>query len=60
MAGLPEGTYEVKVTAKTSIGLVRSDSTTNQLTVLAGPSGETPMKVKQPANARETTEDKLQ
>jgi len=60
MAGLPEGTYEVKVTAKNSIGLLRSDSTTNQLTVLAGPSGETPMKVKQPANARETTEDKLQ
>jgi hypothetical protein len=32
--------------AKNSIGLVRSDSTTNELTVVAGPRGETPMKVK--------------
>jgi predicted TIM-barrel fold metal-dependent hydrolase len=39
MAGLPAGTYEVKVTAKNSIGLVRTDSTTNELTV-AGASGE--------------------
>ncbi len=35
IAGLPPGTYDVKVTAKNSIGLVRTDSTTNELTVLS-------------------------
>jgi len=39
LAGLPAGTYDVKVTAKNSIGLVRTDSTTNELTV-AGSSGK--------------------
>ncbi len=34
-AGLPAGTYEVKVTARNSIGLVRSDSTSNELTIAA-------------------------
>lgn len=34
IAGLPAGTYDVKVTAKNSIGLVRSDSTTDELTVV--------------------------
>ena len=33
LAGLPAGTYDVKVTAKNSIGLVRSDSTINELTI---------------------------
>ena len=37
--GLPAGTYDVRVTAKNSIGLVRTDSTANELTV-AGSSGE--------------------
>ncbi len=32
-AGLPPGTYDVKVTAKNSIGLIRSDSTEQELTV---------------------------
>ncbi len=32
-AGLPAGTYDVKVTAKNPIGLVRSDLTDNELTV---------------------------
>jgi hypothetical protein len=35
IAGLPAGTYDVKVTAKNSIGLVRTDATTNELTVEA-------------------------
>jgi predicted TIM-barrel fold metal-dependent hydrolase len=35
IAGLPPGTYDVKVTAKNSIGLVRTDSTTNELTVIS-------------------------
>lgn len=39
IARLPAGTYEVKVTAKNSIGIVRTDSTTNELTV-AGSSGK--------------------
>jgi hypothetical protein len=39
LAGLPAGTYDVKVTAKNSIGLVRTDFTTNELTV-AGASGK--------------------
>jgi predicted TIM-barrel fold metal-dependent hydrolase len=39
LSGLPAGTYDVKVTAKNSIGLVRTDSTTNELTV-AGSSGK--------------------
>lgn len=34
-AGMPPGTYDVKVTAKNSIGLVRSDTTTNELTIVA-------------------------
>jgi predicted TIM-barrel fold metal-dependent hydrolase len=33
LAGLPAGIYDVKMTAKNSIGLVRTDSTTNELTV---------------------------
>lgn len=33
LAGLPAGTYDVKVTAKNSIGLVRTDTTINELTV---------------------------
>ena len=37
LAGLPAGTYDVKVTAKNSIGLVRTDSTTNELTVVTLP-----------------------
>jgi hypothetical protein len=32
-AGLPPGTYDVKVIAKNAIGLIRTDSTTNELTV---------------------------
>jgi hypothetical protein len=39
LTGLPAGTYDVKVTAKNFIGLVRTDSTTNELTV-AGSSGK--------------------
>jgi predicted TIM-barrel fold metal-dependent hydrolase len=35
IADLPAGTYNVKVTARNSIGLVRTDSTTNELTVIA-------------------------
>ncbi len=37
LAGLPAGTYDVKVTARNSIGLVRTDATTNELTVVARP-----------------------
>ncbi len=33
LAGMRPGAYDVKVTAKNSIGLVRTDSTTNELTV---------------------------
>jgi predicted TIM-barrel fold metal-dependent hydrolase len=33
-ASLPAGTYDVKVTARNSIGLVRTDSTTNELTIV--------------------------
>jgi len=33
IAGLPAGTYDVKVTARNSLGIVRTDSTTNELTV---------------------------
>jgi predicted TIM-barrel fold metal-dependent hydrolase len=36
-ASLPPGTYDVKVTARNSIGLVRTDSTTNELTIIATP-----------------------
>ena len=39
LTGLPVGTYDVKVTARNSIGLVRTDSTTNELTV-AGSAGK--------------------
>lgn len=35
MAALPAGTYDVKMTARNSIGIVRTDSTTNELTVVA-------------------------
>ncbi len=35
MAGLPAGNHDVKVTAKNSVGLIRTDSTTNELTVVA-------------------------
>ena len=44
IVGLPAGTYDVKVTAKNSIGLVRTDSTTHELTV-AGSAGKS-----QPSN----------
>ncbi len=37
IAKLPAGTYDVKVTAKNSIGLVRTDSTANELTITARP-----------------------
>ncbi|MCF7675695.1 MAG: amidohydrolase family protein, partial [Akkermansiaceae bacterium] len=37
MAGLPAGTYDVKVIAKNSIGIVRTDATTNELTVVTRP-----------------------
>jgi hypothetical protein len=37
IAGLRAGTYDVKVTARNSIGLVRSDSTKNELIVIAPP-----------------------
>lgn len=33
LANLPAGTYDVKVTAKNAIGLVRTDTTTNELIV---------------------------
>ncbi len=35
IVGLPAGTYDVKVTARNSIGLVRSDATTDELIVVA-------------------------
>jgi predicted TIM-barrel fold metal-dependent hydrolase len=34
-AGLPAGTYDVKVTAKNAIGLVRTDATADELTIVA-------------------------
>ena len=37
LAWLPAGTYDVKVTAKNSIGIVRTDSTTSELTVVNRP-----------------------
>jgi predicted TIM-barrel fold metal-dependent hydrolase len=37
IVGLRAGTYDVKVTARNSIGLVRSDSTKNELTVITPP-----------------------
>ena len=41
IVGLPAGTHDIKVTAKNSIGLVRTDSTTDELTVVTRPrSGE--------------------
>jgi hypothetical protein len=43
IARLPVGTYDVKVTARNCIGLVRTDSTTNELTV-AGSTGKTRRK----------------
>jgi len=33
LKGLPAGTHDVKVTAKNSIGLVRTDSSTGELTL---------------------------
>lgn len=33
LAGLPAGTYDVRVTAKNSIGLVRTDTTSDELTI---------------------------
>jgi hypothetical protein len=33
LTGLPAGTHDVKVTAKNSIGLVRTDSSTGELTL---------------------------
>jgi|GEM_PF-2364548 len=39
LASLPAGTYDVKVTATNSLGLVRTDSTTHELTV-AGSGGK--------------------
>ncbi len=39
LASLPAGTYDVKVTAKNSLGLVRTDTTTHELTV-AGSGGK--------------------
>jgi hypothetical protein len=39
LAGLPPGTYDVKVTARNSIGLVRTDSTTTELTIVTSPPG---------------------
>ncbi|MEO0017167.1 MAG: hypothetical protein RLZZ522_450 [Verrucomicrobiota bacterium] len=37
LAGLPAGTYDVKVTATNSLGLVRTDSTTQELSVVNRP-----------------------
>jgi predicted TIM-barrel fold metal-dependent hydrolase len=39
IAGLPAGKYDVKVTARNSIGLVRTDSSTDELTIVANPKG---------------------
>ncbi|MCX6878213.1 MAG: hypothetical protein NTW21_31035 [Verrucomicrobia bacterium] len=44
LAGRPAGTYDVKVTATNSIGLVRTDSTTNELTVAASAGKSQPTK----------------
>ena len=44
IAGLPVGTYDVKVTARNSIGLVRTDSTTNELTVAGSFGNSKPIK----------------
>ena len=44
IAGLPAGNYEVKVTAKNSIGLVRTDSTMNELTIAAASGKSKPTK----------------
>jgi predicted TIM-barrel fold metal-dependent hydrolase len=44
IAGLPVGTYDVKVTARNSIGLVRADSTTNELTVAGSFGNSKPIK----------------
>jgi hypothetical protein len=40
LASLSAGTYDVKVTAKNSIGLVRTDSTTNELIVVEPPNAK--------------------
>lgn len=39
IVALPAGTYDVKVTAKNAIGLVGSDSTTDELTIATQPGG---------------------
>ena len=44
IAGLPAGTYDVKVTAKNAIGLVRTDTTTNELTVTGSVGKSLPSK----------------
>jgi hypothetical protein len=44
LSGLPAGTYDVKVTAKNSIGLVRTDFTTNALTVAVSFGNSKPAK----------------
>ena len=44
LSGLPAGIYDVKVTAKNSIGLVRTDSTTNELTVAVSFGNSKPAK----------------
>jgi hypothetical protein len=44
LAGLPAGTYDVKVTAKNSIGLVRTDATTHELTVALAAGKSNPAK----------------
>lgn len=44
LADLPAGTYDVKVTAKNSIGLIRTDATTNELTVVVSPGKAHPLK----------------
>jgi predicted TIM-barrel fold metal-dependent hydrolase len=37
LAGLPAGAYDVKVTARNSIGLIRTDSSRNELTIVPPP-----------------------
>jgi len=55
MAGLPAGIHEVKVTASNSVGLVRTDSSANELTVLAGPDGAPAEQGNERGNARKAT-----
>ncbi|MCU0785899.1 MAG: hypothetical protein MUF81_18015, partial [Verrucomicrobia bacterium] len=51
ITGLSAGTCEIKVAAKNSIGLVRTASTTNELTVVASPHGVTSEQAKEPDQA---------